>query len=136
MNKQELKSLLENIYYTLTEAAPPPPPPPNPPVPDGWDENSPEPWPWPRNPTSPKPPPPPPPPPPLPPRVKPEPGDNPALLDEINRLLEILRQLERLDPIHHGLILQTLGIGSAENLRARIHQLLQILIRARQPLTA
>ena len=120
MNKQELKSLLENIYYTLTEAAPPPPPP----APD--------------NPTAPVPyyippygfplvpittPTPPPPPPPLPPRVKPEPGDNPALLDEINRLLQILLQLQRLDPIHHGLILQTLNIGSIENLRARIHQL-------------
>ena len=139
MNKHELKSLLENIYYTLTEAGewhppmlapeenpnwspfPPPPPPP--------------PWLSPLSPTPPTPPPPPnKPPPPI--VIKPQPGDDPALVNEINRLRQILWQLQRLDPIHHGHILQVLNIGSIANLNALIRQLIQELERARQPLTA
>ena len=135
MNKHELKSLLENIYYTLTEAAPPPPPPQQSPA--QWKPESPGlyipgyggfvPF---HLPT----PPPPPPPPPI--VIKPQPGDDPALVNEINRLRQILWQLQRLDPIHHGMILQTLGIGSIANLDALIRQLIQQLERARQPLTA
>ena len=57
MNKHELKSLLENIYTTLTEADIPD----NPPAPEGYNPLPQEPWPWPPNPLSTTPPPPPPP---------------------------------------------------------------------------
>jgi hypothetical protein len=51
MNKHELKSLLENIYSTLTEADIPD----NPPAPEGYNPLPQEPWPWPpNNPLSPK----------------------------------------------------------------------------------
>ena len=115
MNKHELKSLLENIYYNLTEAAPPPD---NPPAPPGWDKNSPEPWPWPQNPTSPTPPPPPPP----PIDIKPQPGDDPAIIEEINNILNILRFL---------LNLSVENQDGVEALRARLRELIRELDRQR-----
>ena len=120
MNKQDLKSLLENIYTALTEADIPD----NPPAPEGYNPLPQEPWPWPPNPLSTTPPPPPPKPepdaPPI--QIKPQPGDDPALIEEINNILNILRFLLNLSGEHQD---------DVEALRARLRDLIRELWRQR-----